>query len=135
MILVVLGVAVFSGLMAWRHSAKIVVPLTIIFGSYMLVRGVSILIDGGVPTGFNIFGQSSTVLGTFYYLVGYAFSMGLGYAFQKHNNLIDLHQESCESDHEEESEEGEGEEEEHEKKPAHKADDTMTTHETSFNNP
>ncbi len=134
MILVVLGVAVFSGLMTWRHSAKIVVPLTIIFGSYLLVRGVSILIDGGVPTGFNIFGQSSTVLGTFYYLVGYAFSMGLGYAFQRHNNLLDLHQESCESYHYE-SEEGEGEEEEHEKKPAHKADDTMTTHETSFNNP
>jgi uncharacterized membrane protein len=102
MILVVLGVAIFSGVMTSRHSAKIVVPFTIIFGSYMIVRGISILVNGGVPTSFNIFGDSATVLGTFYYLVAYALSIVLGYAYQKHRNhinMLDIHQDSCEKDH------------------------------------
>ena len=57
-----------------------------------------------------MFGESQNVLGVFYYLLAFGFSIFLGVAFQKHHKFDDLHKEECESDHESEGEEEEEEE-------------------------
>jgi len=49
MLIVVFGVGGASAFYTHRYYTKIILPLTVILGSYMLVRGVSIIIDGGVP--------------------------------------------------------------------------------------
>lgn len=105
MMLVVFAVGGFAALYTWRFASKIVLPLTVIMGSYLLVRGISIMIDGGVPSNFSMFGDSSSVLGVFYYLMGYGLCIGLGITFQKHHHYDDLHKEECDTDHSDEEEE------------------------------
>lgn len=114
MMLVVFAVGGFAAFYTWRFASKIVLPLTVIMGSYLLVRGISIMIDGGVPTSFSMFGESSSVLGIFYYILGYAVAIGLGVTFQNHHHFDDLHKEECDSDHSDSEEEEEEEEHTHE---------------------
>lgn len=91
MMMIIFTIAGFAAFYTWRFASKIILPLTVILGSYLLVRGVSIMVDGGVPTSFSMFGESTTVLGIFYYILGYGLSIGLGLTFQKHHGYDDLH--------------------------------------------
>lgn len=58
MLVVVFAVAGLSAFYTHRYHKKIILPLTVILGSYFIVRGVSIMIDGGVPSSFSMFGES-----------------------------------------------------------------------------
>ena len=58
MLVVVFAVAGLSAFYTHRYHEKIILPLTVILGSYFIVRGVSIMIDGGVPSSFSMFGES-----------------------------------------------------------------------------
>jgi hypothetical protein len=81
MLIVVFGVAGASAFYTHKYYTKIILPLTVILGSYMFVRGVSIIIDGGVPSNFIMFGESQNILGVFYYLLGFGFAIFLGVSF------------------------------------------------------
>ena len=81
MLIVVFGVGGASAFYTHRYYTKMILPLTVALGSYMIVRGVSIIIDGGVPSSFSMFGESQNVLGVFYYLMAFGFAIFLGVAF------------------------------------------------------
>lgn len=81
MLIVVFGVGGASGFYTHRYFKKIILPLTVILGSYFIIRGVSIMIDGSAPMSFSMFGESTTVLSIFYYILGYGLSIFLGVAF------------------------------------------------------
>jgi len=81
MMLIVFAVGGFASFYTWHYVNKLVLPLTVLLGSYFIVRGISILVDGGVPTNFSMFGESQTVLGIFYYLLAFGFSIFLGISF------------------------------------------------------
>jgi hypothetical protein len=102
MLIIVFGVAVASAFYTHRYCAKIILPLTVILGSYLIVRGVSIIIDGGVPSSLSMFGESQNVLGVFYYLMAFGFSIFLGVAFQKQHKFDHVHaeDEDCDTDNE-----------------------------------
>jgi len=111
MMLIVLSSGATASFFTYRHSDRIIVPISIFVGSYLLVRGISIMI-GGVPQSLSMFGDSNSVLAFFYYILAYIFTIGLGYAFQKHNHFDDIHELECDSDHSDE--EGEEKEDDHE---------------------
>jgi hypothetical protein len=58
MLVVVFAVGGLSAFYTRRYHTKIILPLTVILGSYFIVRGMSIMIDGGVPSSFSMFGES-----------------------------------------------------------------------------
>jgi len=107
MLIIVFGVTCASAFYTHRYCAKIILPLTVILGSYLILRGVSIIIDGGVPTSLSMFGESQNVLGVFYYMMGFGLSILFGVAFQKHHHFdyLNAEEEEFDTDNEEEEEE------------------------------
>jgi hypothetical protein len=103
LILTVIASSIGLVVLTWRHIRKLIVPLTAVIGSYLIVRGISIMI-GGVPENFSMFGDSSNILAVFYYLLGYGLSIFCGYTFQMYQKFDNIHKEDCASDHEDEKE-------------------------------
>ena len=127
LLIVVFTVGGFAAFYTWRFASKIVLPLSVILGSYLLVRGISIIIDNDdTASSFAFFGDNITVLEIFYYLVGYCFCVGLGVTFQRHNRFNDLHKDECDSNHSEEEEEEEEEERDEYDKHTHEKGDHHT---------
>ena len=108
MMLVVFASGGAAAFYTWKFHEKIILPISILVGSYLLVRGISIMV-GGVPKSLSMFGDSDSILAVFYYIMAYIISIGLGYTFQRYQGFHDIHELECESDHSDE----ESEKEEH----------------------
>ena len=108
MMLVVFASGGAAAFYTWKFHEKIILPISILVGSYLLVRGISIMV-GGVPKSLSMFGDSDSILAVFYYIMAYIISIGLGYTFQRYQGFHNIHELECESDHSDE----ESEEEEH----------------------
>lgn len=80
MMIIVLASGGASAYYTYKYSDKIICPISIIVGSYLIVRGSSIMI-GGVPKSLGLFGDSSNILAVFFYFVAFIGSMILGFSF------------------------------------------------------
>jgi len=108
MMLVVFASGGAAAFYTWKFHEKIILPISIVVGSYLLVRGVSIII-GGVPKSLGMFGDSTSVLAAFYYILAYIVTMVMGYTFQKRKGFHNVHELECDTDHSDD----ENDEEEH----------------------
>lgn len=80
MMAIVFSSGAVAAFFTYRHSDKIIVPISILVGSYLLVRGISIMV-GGVPQSLSMFGDSNSILAFFYYIFAYMLTIALGYTF------------------------------------------------------